>query len=37
MMCNFKEYVKMVQIYMVNFNVTIFSRFKIMGFFMNKS
>ena len=29
---SFKEYVKIVKIYMVNFNVTIFSNLKIMGY-----
>ena len=32
MMYNFKEHVKIVKIYMVNFNVTIFNRLKLMGF-----
>ena len=28
----FKEYLKIVKIYLVKFNVTVFNRFKIMGF-----
>ena len=33
---SFKGYVKIFKIYMVNFNVAIFNRLKIMGFFINK-
>ena len=32
MMNTFKEYVKIVKIHMVDFNVTIFNRLKIMEF-----
>ena len=32
---SFKECVKIVEIYLINFNVTIFDRLKIMGF-LNK-
>ena len=35
MTCSFKEYVKIVQLYMMNFNVTIFNRLKQWDF-LNK-
>ena len=34
---DFKEHVKIVEIYMVKINVPILNRFKIMGFFVNAS
>ena len=34
---NFKEYVKIVKIHMVNFNVTVFSTLKIIGFLWTNS
>ena len=33
MMHSFKEYVQIGKIYMVNFNVTIFNRLEIIGFY----
>ena len=35
MTCSFEEYVKIVQLYMMNFNVTIFNRLKQWDF-LNK-
>ena len=34
---NFKGYVKIVEIYIVKFNVSVLNRFKIIGFFVNAS
>ena len=31
-MLSFKEYVRIIKIFMMDFNVTIFNRFKIMDF-----
>ena len=34
-LCNFKGHVKIIEMYMVKFNVSILNRLKIMGFFVN--